>query len=178
MARTEVRIAGFGGQGVVLAGVLLGTAATLYEDRHAVQTQTYGAAARGGAARSDVIISDEPIRYPRVVRPDILAVMSTPAFAKYHDTLTPGGLLITDSDLVELPGDTGDIRLHTIRATHIAVEEFGKGIVANMVMLGALVAVSGVADVEAVKKAIREGVPTGTEELNLAAFERGVEVVG
>ena len=177
MARNEVRIAGFGGQGVVLAGVLLGTAATLHEDRHAVQTQTYGAAARGGAARSDVIISDDPILYPQVMRPDILAVMSTPAFAKYRDALSPGGILIIDSDLVELPDntdDTGDVRLHTVRATHIATEEIGKGIVANMVMLGAIVAVSGVVDIKAVRAAIRAGVPAGTEELNLSAFERGI----
>jgi 2-oxoglutarate ferredoxin oxidoreductase subunit gamma len=181
MARTEVRIAGFGGQGVVLTGVLLGTAATLHEDRHAVQTQTYGAAARGGAARSDVIISDEFILYPQVMQPDILAAMSTPALAKYRDSLSPGGTLIIDSDLVELPGDTGDVgdvSLHTVRATHIATEEFGKGIVANMVMLGAIVAVSGVVSVDAVRAAIMAGVPAGTEELNLKAFERGIEAVG
>ncbi len=173
MARVEIRFAGYGGQGVVLAGVLLGTAAVLHENRHAVQTQSYGAAARGGAARSDVIVSDEPILYPRVVRPDILAVMSGPALDKYLAGIAPGALLVLDSDLVTPPEGTGH-HIHAIRATHIAASELGKSIVANMVMLGAVVAASGVVSADAVRAAIREGVPKGTENLNIAAFERGV----
>src|SRR3974390_204435 len=101
MKRTEVRIAGFGGQGVVLAGVLLGTASAVTDGRRAVQTQSYGAAARGGGARSEGVISDEPIVYPRVTHPDILVAMSEEAMQKYGPDMRPGAFLFIDSDLVK-----------------------------------------------------------------------------
>jgi len=171
--RNEIRFAGFGGQGVVLAGVLLGTSAVLHDGKHAVQTQSYGAAARGGAARSDVIVSDEEIVYPQVTAPDIMVAFTSEAFRKYCDELSPGALLIIDSDLVELPEDV-DFDVHDIPATTIAVNELGKSIVANMIMLGYLVGLTAVVTVDAVEKAIRDSVPKGTEELNLNAFNIGL----
>ena len=106
MPRTEIRIAGFGGQGVVLSGVLLGNAAVLHDGRHAVQTQTYGAAARGGAARSDVIISEKHIVYPRVMQPDIMIAFTLEALNKYRNDLKKDALLIIDRDLVTPPEGT------------------------------------------------------------------------
>jgi len=177
MPKTEIRIAGFGGQGVVLAGVLLGNAAVLYDDRHAVQTQTYGAAARGGAARSDVIIGESEIVYPQVTAPDIMIALSLEAMEKYLGELRKCAILIIDEDLVTAPEGTS-FDIHQVPATKIAVNEFGRGIVANMIMLGFLVALTGVVSIEAMQKAIRDSVPKGTEELNLSAFEKGIELVG
>jgi len=174
VARTEIRIAGFGGQGVVLSGVLLGTAAVLHDGKHAVQTQSYGAAARGGAARSDVIIDDSPIIFPGVTRPDIMTAFTREALNKYRGDLKDDAVLIIDSDLVPPPDDTS-FRIYSVPATALAVRELGRGIVANMIMLGFLVALTGVVSIEAAESAIRAGVPKGTEELNLAAFARGIE---
>ncbi|MFC1606618.1 2-oxoacid:acceptor oxidoreductase family protein [Candidatus Latescibacterota bacterium] len=173
MARTEVRIAGFGGQGVILAGVLLGTAAVLKDGKHALQTQTYGAAARGGAARSDVIVSDDEIVYPQVTAPDIMVVFTTEALNKYKDDLRPDATLIIDGELVTPPTDTS-FDIHIVPATKIAIEELGRGIVANMIMLGYLSALTGVVSTRSLEETIRLNVPKGSEELNLSAFGKGV----
>ena len=177
MPRIEVRIAGFGGQGVVLAGVLLGSAAVLYDGRHAVQTQTYGAAARGGAAKSDVIIYETGIVYPQVTAPDIMIAFSLEAMEKYLGELKKDAILIIDEDLVTAPEGTS-FDIHRVPATKIAVNELGRGIVANMIMRGFLVALTGVVSKEAMQKAIRDSVPRGTEDLNLSAFEKGIELAG
>ena len=175
MSRTEIRIAGFGGQGVVLSGVLLGRAAVLYGGRYAIQTQTYGAAARGGAARSDVILDDSPIIYPQVTHPDIMTAFTNQALSKYIDDLCPGAVLIIDSGLVKPPEGTS-FDIHGIPATNIASNTFGRSIVANMIMLGYMTALTGVIGQDALEAAIREGVPKGTEDLNLAAFAKGIEL--
>ena len=179
MGRTEVRVAGFGGQGVVLAGVLLGTAAVLFDDKKAIQTQTYGAAARGGGARSDVIIDTQNIVYPRVTEPDIFVAMSEESIKKYGKELKKGGVLIIDEDLVKDPG-LEDRQVHRevyrVPASRIAIRELGKNIVANLIMVGFLIGKTGLLSVEAVEEAIRRTVPRGTEELNLRAFRRGLEM--
>jgi len=175
MPRTEIRIAGFGGQGVVLSGVLIGQAAVLHDDRHAIQTQSYGAAARGGAARSDVIIDDCPIVYPQVTNPDIMAAFTNQALNKYLADLKKDAVLFIDSDLVNPPENTS-LRIYGIPATNIAVGEFGRGIVANMIMLGYLVTNTGIVSPEAMQNAIRDGVPKGTENLNLSAFAKGIDL--
>jgi len=174
MPRTEIRIAGFGGQGVVLAGVLFGKAAVLCEGKHAIQTQSYGASARGGAARSDVIVSNDDIIYPQVTAPDVMVAFTTEALSKYQSKLKQDAVLIIDEDLVTPPEGTS-FRIYRVPATSIAVSEFGRGIVANMIMLGFLTAVTGVVSTQALEETIKTGVPKGTEELNLAAFRRGVE---
>ncbi|MCE5250417.1 2-oxoacid:acceptor oxidoreductase family protein [bacterium] len=174
MARTEIRFAGFGGQGVILAGVLLGTAAVLHDGRHAIQSQSYGAAARGGATRSDVIISDETILYPQVTAPDIMVAFTTEALEKYRDELKPGATLILDEDLV-IPPENGGFNVYRVPATSIATKELGKVIVANMVMLGFFAGLTGTVSTDALEKVIRVHVPKGSEELNIAAFRKGVE---
>ena len=175
MGNTEVRIAGFGGQGVILAGVLLGTAAVLCDGRHALQTQTYGAAARGGAARSDVIISDEEIVYPQVTSSDIMVAFTTEALNKYRNELKPDATLIIDEDLVTPPENTS-FKIYPVPATRVAKEELGRGIVANMIMLGFLAELTGVVSTKALEETIRQNVPKGTEELNIAAFRKGTEL--
>jgi 2-oxoglutarate ferredoxin oxidoreductase subunit gamma len=177
VARTEIRFAGFGGQGVVLAGMILGEAAVIHDGLHAIQTQTYGAAARGGAARSDVIVSDAPITYPQVTAPDIMAAFTLDALNKYMDEMKDGALLIYDGSLFT-PPEGLPFRIHNCPATGTAVNELGRGIVANMVMLGFLTALTGVVSEGAVEDAIRGNVPKGTEELNLKAFRRGMEMGG
>ena len=174
MVRTELRIAGFGGQGVVLAGVLLGTAAVLYDGRHALQTQTYGASARGGAARSDVIVSDDEIIYPQVTAPDVMVAFTTEALNKYISGLKPNAVLIIDEDLVTPPEGTS-FTIYSIPATKIATDELKRGIVANMIMLGFLAVLTGVVSTVALEDTIRENVPKGSEELNITAFRKGVE---
>lgn len=172
MERTEIRFGGFGGQGVVLAGVLLGQAA-LNAGRYAVQTQSYGAEARGGAARSEVILSDEPVLYPEVVAPDRMVALSQAALDKYLDDLKPDGALIVDADLVsDVPAGLR-CTVHRGRFSHVAGEELGRTIVANMVMLGFLRRVTDLLPEAALRDAVAAGVPKGTEDLNLKALARG-----
>jgi len=175
MSRAEIRVAGFGGQGVVLAGVLLGTAAVLYDNKHAVQTQSYGAASRGGGARSEVIISDEPVRYPSVTRPDIMVAMSSEAIEKYVKDMRPGGILVVDEDLVR---DTkrDDCKVYRVPSSRVAVNELGRSLVANIVMVGFLVGLTHIVTERAMEEAIRVTVPKGSEGLNLRAFHKGLEL--
>ncbi|MFC1540818.1 2-oxoacid:acceptor oxidoreductase family protein [Candidatus Latescibacterota bacterium] len=173
MPRTDIRIAGFGGQGVVLAGVLFGKAAVISEGKHAIQTQSYGAAARGGAARSDVIVSDEAIVYPNITAPDVLVAFTTEAYNKNAKELKPDAIVIIDEGLVTVPEET-PFRIYAVPATNTAVNEFGRAIVANMIMLGFLSAATGIVSAGSLEETIRTSVPKGTEELNIAAFRRGL----
>ncbi|MEA1964100.1 MAG: 2-oxoacid:ferredoxin oxidoreductase subunit gamma [Candidatus Aerophobetes bacterium] len=174
--KKEIRIAGFGGQGVVLSGVILGRAAVLYDKKKATQTQSYGAEARGGAARSEVVISDEDIDYPKVINPDILIAISQRALDKYIKDLKPEGILIVDSELVKDLPESCAFSLYRVPASQLASKEFERIIVANMIMLGFLVGLTEVISLEALKSSVRESVPKGTEELNLKALEKGGEI--
>jgi len=174
--KTEVRIAGFGGQGVVLAGVILGRAAVLYDKKKAVQTQSYGAEARGGGARSEVIIADDSIDYPKVRHPDVLVAMSEQALDKYLKDLKPGGVLLIDSELVKNLPPEREFTIYRFPFSRIANDEFGRTIVANVIMLGTLTDLTKLVSFEAMKSSIRTSVPKGTEELNLKAFERGMHL--
>ncbi|MGI9205176.1 MAG: 2-oxoacid:acceptor oxidoreductase family protein [Woeseiaceae bacterium] len=169
----EVRFGGVGGQGIVLAGRLLGKAAALYDGKDAVCTQTYGPEARGGASRSDVVISDDQVDYPFVTRADILAVFFQEAYVMFRDCLKPDGLLIIDTGLVQ-PGDD-DHDLHGIPATEIA-EGLGSRMAANVVTLGYLVGKTGVVSQESVIKAIRSTLKDRIVDMNLKAFEAGVQL--
>ncbi|GBF36249.1 2-oxoacid:ferredoxin oxidoreductase subunit gamma [Methanofervidicoccus abyssi] len=177
--RKEVRISGFGGQGVVLAGVILGRSAALYDGKNAVQTQSYGPEARGGASKSEVVISEEEIDYPKVIKPDVLVCMSQQAFDKYGRDIKDEGTVIVDRDLVTVPENfyNGNVKLYKIPFTDIAYKDIGLKIVANMVMLGALVRITGVVSKEAMRKAILDSVPKGTEKKNLIAFEKGYDYI-
>lgn len=172
MPRTEVMFTGFGGQGIVLSGIILARAA-VHDRKEVVQTQSYGPEARGGACRAETIISGDVVYYPFVEEADILVAMSQEALDKYINNIKRGGRLIVDSaTITQIPQKAG-IKLNKVAATSIALEKLGKIIVANIVMLGALTSLTGIVSREAMEKAVRESIPRGTEELNLKALEEG-----
>lgn len=165
--RTEIRIAGFGGQGIVLAGAILGEAAIM-ADMEAVQTQSYGPESRGGAARSEVVLSDQPVDYPRVACPDVLVVLSTAAMQKYGADLGEHTKVVIDDDLVQMEV-VGAERV----PFSMTADGLGKRIVANIVMLGFITGRFGFVPREFMEKAILKRIPKGTEELNMGAFQAG-----
>ena len=171
MSKSEIKIAGFGGQGVILAGGIIGKAAAIYDDNYATLTHSYGPEARGGACSAQIIISDEKISYPYVLAPDILVLMSQEACEKYSPEIKPQGLLIIEKELVTLQGEDAK-KAHSIPATRMA-EELGGRIVLNIVMLGFLTAVSGIVSYQGMKESIKTTVPKGTEYINMAAFDKG-----
>ena len=172
--KTEIRLAGFGGQGIVLAGYILGKAASLYEKLNAVFTQSYGPEARGGACSADVILSGEEIFYPRVSCPQVLVLMSEEAKHTYGGLMSNRAMVLIDKDLVKLDTVPEGCLLFKIPATRLA-EKLGRKIVANIVMLGSITSVTEVVGYESMKQAIFDSIPRGTEELNLNAFEKGYE---
>jgi len=174
MRLTEIRVAGFGGQGVILSAVVLGKAASIYEDGFATMTQNFGPEARGGACSAQLVLSDSPVLYPYVTRPDILVVMSQEAYNRFAPELKPGGLLIVEEDLVRVSDLNGDRKVYSIPATRFA-EELGKRMVLNSVMVGFFTAVTGLLDADAVRKSVADSVPSSFRELNLKAFEKGFE---
>jgi 2-oxoglutarate ferredoxin oxidoreductase subunit gamma len=163
--KQEIRICGFGGQGIVLAGVVLGAAA-VRAGRWAVQTQSYGPEARGGAARSEVIIADEPIAYPRVLSADVLVALSQPGYDRYAGEMAPGGLIVVEERIVQADGARAVGFLE-------AAEQAGNKIVANIVMVGYLNALLQIAPHEMLEETVLESVPAGTEELNRRAADAG-----
>lgn len=173
-AKTQIRFAGFGGQGIVLAGKILGQAAAIHEGANAVMTQSYGPEARGGACSADVVTSAGRIHYPRVTRPGILVLMSEEAARTYGPKAAENALVLVNEDLVKTVPDAAGLRVLQIPATKIA-ERLGRKIMANIVMLGFFAAVAGVVGREAMKQAVLESIPPGTEKMNLAAFEAGFE---
>ncbi len=168
--RIEVRLAGEGGQGMILAGVILAEAAAIYDGKFVVQTQTYGPEARGGSSKAEVIISDEEIDHPEVINADILVAMSQEACDKYASNLKKDGLLIVDSEKVRRIPLTNAVKAPI---THLAIEATGKPITANVVSLGMLVGLTKLVSRDAINKAIIARAPRGTEELNQKALERG-----
>ncbi len=174
MRLTEIRVAGFGGQGVILSAIILGKAASIYENGFATMTQNFGPEARGGACSAQLVLSDSPVLYPYVTRPDIMVVMSQEAYNRFAPELKSEGLLIVEEDLVRVSDLKGDPRVYSIPATRIA-EELGKRMVLNSVMVGFFTAVTKLLTADAVRKAVADSVPPSFRELNLKAFERGFE---
>ncbi|MFQ5434618.1 MAG: 2-oxoacid:acceptor oxidoreductase family protein [Anaerolineae bacterium] len=174
MSRTEIRVTGYGGQGVILCGYIIGKSAALFANKHATLNQSFGPEARGSACSAQVIVSDEDVLYPYMRQPDIMIAMSQEAYSKYEPELKNDGLLLVDEDLVKLGKVRDNIKTYSVPATRIA-EQLGRKIVLNIVMLGFFTAISQLIDVEAVRKAVQSSVPKGTEELNLRAFESGYE---
>ena len=174
--QTEIIITGFGGQGIILAGNILGKAATLYDRRHATLIQSYGPEARGGACAAQVVISEEEIEYPYVETPGLLICMSQEGFTANIGRLAPEGVLFLDSGLVEPDKKliAKGIRVHTIGATALA-EEMGVRMMANIIMLGFVTALSGVVSKGALVQAVSSSVPKGTQEKNLAGLEAGFQ---
>ncbi len=175
MAQTDINIAGLGGQGSILAGVILGTAAVTYDKKFAVQTQAYSSELRGGFAATWVIVSDGPVNFPRVTTPDILVAQAQDAINRFAKVLKPKGLLIIDSDMIPEP-PTGIERVIRVPATSLARNELKAPVVANMIMLGALWQATGIVSREALEKAIADFVPRGKSKLNLEAFDCGARV--
>ncbi len=174
--RYEIRLSGAGGQGLILIGKILAEAAAIYDEKNATQSQSYGPEARGGASRSEVIISDGDIDYPKATNIDLLLAMTQEAVNRYSADVKSGGIIIVDESYVrKLP--TGDFKVYSFPITNIAEEKIGKKIVANIIALGAIVELTGVISKDAVINAIRARVPRGTEVSNIQAFEHGAEIV-
>jgi 2-oxoglutarate ferredoxin oxidoreductase subunit gamma len=174
LSRKEVRLSGTGGQGIILAGQILAQAVSLYEkEKYATLTQSYGPEARGGSCAAQVVISDEPVGYPYVIRPQVLVIMSQEAYDKYTSGLVPEALVIIDRDLVS-SNASQKFKVLAIPATHMA-REMGRVVVANIIILGFLAAVSDVVSATALKKSILSTVPEGMAEFNMKAFELGYE---
>ncbi len=174
MQLTEVRIAGFGGQGVILSAVILGKAASIYQNAFATMTQNFGPEARGGACSAQLILSESPVLYPYVPHPDILVVMSQEAYVRFVPELKDGGMLIVEEDLVRVSEIKEGVRVFAIPATRIA-EELGKRMVLNSVMVGFFTAVTQLLEPDAVRRAVADSVPASFRDLNLKAFEKGFE---
>jgi 2-oxoglutarate ferredoxin oxidoreductase subunit gamma len=174
--RSEVIFAGFGGQGVVKAALLLAQAAGLHENKEVAQTQSYGPEARGGACRSEVVISDEEIDYIKALEIDSFVVMSQPALDKYIEKVDPDKThVIADTTLIgNIPPKLK--KVFPVEATRIAEEELGHSLFANIVMLGALSAITGVVSLSALDKTLDGNVPAKTLDKNRSALKKGHEV--
>jgi 2-oxoglutarate ferredoxin oxidoreductase subunit gamma len=173
--RYDIRLSGEGGQGLVLAGRILAEAAAIYDGKNATQSQSYGPEARGGASRSEVIISDEDIDYPKATSLDLLLALTQESCNKYAKDLKDSGILLVDSGAVtRLPA--GKYQIYKVPITEIARSQLGKPVVANIVALGIIARLSNIVSVEALESAVLARVPKGTEDLNLKAFRTGMEV--
>ncbi len=174
MQLTEIRIAGFGGQGGILSAIVLGKAASIYQGAFATMTQNFGPEARGGACSAQLVLSDSPVLYPYVTLPDILVVMSQEAYVRFGSELKDGGIMIVEQDMVRVADLKQGIKVYSIPATRIA-EELGKRMVLNSVMVGFFTAITRLLEPDAVRKAVADSVPPSFRELNLKAFEKGLE---
>ena len=173
MPRTEVRITGYGGQGVILTGYIFGRAAAIYADLYSTMTQSFGPEARGSACASALVVDDEVIAYPYLRETDILIALSREGFEKYKDELKPGGTLIYDSDMVE-PEEDAPWKKFGVPAARIA-EELGNRIVQNIVVVGFTTASTELVNSDAVREAVKASVPGSLVDMNLQAFRKGYE---
>ena len=174
MPLTEIRIAGFGGQGVILSAIVLGKAASIYQGEYATMTQNFGPEARGGACSAQLMLSDQPVLYPYVTQPDVMVVMSQEAYTKFASELKDGGMLLIERDLVRVSDLPKHTRIYSVPATRLA-EELGKRMVLNIVMVGFFAAVTQLLEADSVRKAVADSVPASFRELNLKAFDKGYE---
>jgi 2-oxoglutarate ferredoxin oxidoreductase subunit gamma len=174
MAITEIRISGFGGQGIIKTGYIIGKSASIYDNKEATLTQSFGPEARGSACSAQVLISKDKILYPYVKKPHVLVALSQEAYTKFEPTLKEDGILLIDKDLVKTKPPRDKIKMYAIPATRFA-EELGNKIVVNIVMLGFFTAITKVVNKEATKKAVESSVPPRTIPLNIKAFDRGYD---
>jgi 2-oxoglutarate ferredoxin oxidoreductase subunit gamma len=171
---TEIRLSGFGGQGIIRMGYIIGKAASIFDGKSATMTQSFGPEARGSACSSQVVVSDNRVLYPYVNIPHILVSMSQEAYSKFESNLEKDGFLLIDEDLVQPGLPKAGVKMYSIPSTRIA-EEMGNKIIANIVMLGFFTAVTSVVSAESVRKAIPGSVPQRFVDLNVKAFEKGYE---
>ncbi|MGB8952387.1 MAG: 2-oxoacid:acceptor oxidoreductase family protein [Candidatus Aminicenantales bacterium] len=169
---TEIRFSGFGGQGIIRCGLITGKAVSLFDNKYATMTQSFGPEARGSACSSQVVVSEDRVLYPYITRPEVLVSMSQEAYDKYERELREDGILIVDSDLVKLKPARGKVKIYKITSTRFA-EELGNRIFANLVMLGFFTAITKVVSPEAMKKALPGLVPKRFLDVNAKAFEKG-----
>ena len=174
MAVTELRLTGSGGQGLILAGIIIAEAALL-DGNNAIQTQSYGPEARGGASKAEVLISTSAIDFPKVEQPNILLTLTQVAFDKYGKDIRPNGLLIVDES-VELPKGIAMDHIMQIPIIKTATETLGKSIVSNIVAIGVITELTKIVSRENVEKAVLSRVPKGTEKLNKEALEAGYQL--
>ena len=173
--KKEICLSGSGGQGLILAGIILAEAAGIYDGLEIAQTQSYGPEARGGASRAEVIISDEKIDYPKIEKPDILLVLTQKACDKYVHNLKEDGLLLVDStNVLNIPSIPGNIYQHPI--TKDAVDVLGNQLVANVISLGILVQLTDIVSKDAIKNALQNRIPERIRDLNKKALEHGFEI--
>ena len=175
MERCRMVFSGSGGQGVITATIILAEAAALYDDLNAVQSQSYGAEARGGATRSDVIISDSTIHYPKVIQPNVLVCLTQQAYNKFYGIVRPGGLLITDSRYVKTERKV-DARQVELPMYQKVMEQIGKPIVFNICMLGAVLSLTELVNPEAIMKVLEARIPHDFLEINRQALELGISL--
>ncbi len=168
----EIRFSGSGGQGVITASVILGTAAALHDGKNVIQSQAYGPEARGGATKADVIIADEKILYPKAQHIDYLVSLTQKAANKFIKTVKKGGIVIIDGDFVELP-DSPNYKIYRLPMTSNAMTKFNRTTTLNVIAVGAFAEMAGLVSAEAVKKAVLENSPKGFEEMNIASLELG-----
>ena len=175
MERSRIVFSGSGGQGVITAAIMLAKAAVLFEDKNAIQSQSYGAAARGGATRSDVLISDSDINFPKVTQPNILVSLTQESYTKFSPIIRPGGLLLVDEKYVTVE--------KKVDAKHIALpmydtvmSEIGKPIVFNICMLGALLGITDLVSPDSIIKVLETSIPQGFMEMNKKALSLGMEM--
>ncbi|MGI6584344.1 MAG: 2-oxoacid:acceptor oxidoreductase family protein [Lutisporaceae bacterium] len=173
MERYEIRLSGSGGQGLLLGGIILAEGA-ISDGKNSVQTQSYGPEARGGASKSEVIISSEEIDFPKVRNCDILLSLTQKAYEKYGSGLKEDGILIVDSSVSAVK--SGNIKIYSVPILDTAIKELGKPMVTNIVALGVLVEITKVISKEALEKAVLDRVPKGTEDLNKKALAKGYEL--
>lgn len=168
--RFELRLSGSGGQGMIFASVVLGEAIGLAEGKNVVQSQSYGPEARGGASKADVVVSSEEIFYPKAMKLDLLLAMTQESMDKYYADLKEGGILIVDTSLVtSVPTD----KYYGLEFTRLARHEIGQIMVANVIALGAIAALTGIVSLESITNAVLSRAPKGTEDKNRKAVELG-----
>jgi 2-oxoglutarate ferredoxin oxidoreductase subunit gamma len=170
----EIRFSGFGGQGIIRLGLIAGKALSLFDNKQATMTQSFGPEARGSACSSQLVVSEDRVLYPYITRPEVLVSMSQEAYDKYEPELRDDGILIIDKDLVKTKPPRGKIKTYSIPSTRFA-EELGNRIIANLVMLGFFTAVTKVVSPDAIKKALPGLVPKRFMELNIQGFDKGYE---
>ena len=175
MERCRIVFSGSGGQGVITAAIILAEAAVIHEGLNAVQSQAYGPEARGGATRSDIIIADTPIRFPKVIQPNILVCLTQEAYAKFYPIIRPGGLLITDPRFVTVQRKV-DARQKELPMFETVMEQIGKPIVFNICMLGAIVGITDLVKPKSVAKVLESRIPKGFLEMNRKALQLGLEM--
>jgi 2-oxoglutarate ferredoxin oxidoreductase subunit gamma len=175
MERCRIVFSGSGGQGVITAAIILAEAAVLHEGLNAVQSQSYGPEARGGASRSDVIIADTDIRFPKVIQPNVLVCLTQEAYNRFSGLIRPGGLLLIDSHYVreERMADAWQVELPMYKTI---MDTIGRPVVFNICMLGALIALTQLVKIDSVMKVLQSRIPPGFLDVNKQAFELGLHL--